>query len=143
MHRRCAKYNRVFQTGSQQRSNVFGPFREAVEIIRSGRLGQIQSVTVGVGGPSKWCDLPGEDAEPGLDWDRWLGPAPMRPYNSILSPRGVHKHFPDWRSYREYAGGGHSDMGATITTLSSGAWAWTNRDRSRSSRRSIPKRVTA
>ncbi len=106
------KYNRVFQTGSQQRSNVFGPFREAVEIIRSGRLGQIQCVTVGVGGPSKWCDLPGEDAEPGLDWDRWLGPAPMRPYNAILSPRGVHKHFPDWRAYREYAGGGHSDMGA-------------------------------
>src|SRR5262249_49805149 len=29
-----------------------------------------------------------------------------------LSPRGVHKHFPAWRSYREYAGGGHSDMGA-------------------------------
>ena len=106
------KYKRVFQTGSQQRSNVFGPFREAVEIIRSGRLGKIQTVTVGVGGPSKWCDLPAEELEPGLDWDLWLGPAPMRPYNSILSPRGVHKHFPDWRSYREYAGGGHSDMGA-------------------------------
>jgi predicted dehydrogenase len=106
------KYERVFQTGSQQRSNVFGPFREAVEFVRSGRLGQIQSVTVGVGGPSKWCDLPGEETEPGLAWDLWLGPAPMRPYNSILSPRGVHKHFPAWRDYREYAGGGHSDMGA-------------------------------
>jgi predicted dehydrogenase len=106
------KYDKVFQTGSQQRSNVFGPFREAVEILRSGRLGRIQSVTVGVGGPSQPCDLPGEDPEPGLDWDLWLGPAPMRPYNSVLSPRGVHKHFPAWRSYREYAGGGHSDMGA-------------------------------
>jgi predicted dehydrogenase len=50
--------------------------------------------------------------EPGLNWDLWLGPAPMRPYNSILSPRGVHKHFPAWRDYREYAGGGHADMGA-------------------------------
>ena len=106
------KYKRVFQTGSQQRSNVFGDFREAVEIIRNGRLGKIQVVTVGVAGPSKWCDLPAEAMEPGLDWDLWLGPAPKRPYNSILSPRGVHNHFPAWRSYREYAGGGHADMGA-------------------------------
>ena len=105
-------YDRVFQTGSQQRSNMFGPFREAAEIIRSGRLGRIETVTVGVGGPSKWCDLPAEPMEPGLDWDLWLGPAPMRPYNSILSPRGVHNHFPMWRDYREYAGGGHADMGA-------------------------------
>ncbi len=114
--RRCIdvarKYERVFQTGSQQRSDVFGPFRQAAEIIRSRRLGKIQVVTVGVGGPSKWCDLPAEKMEPGLDWDLWLGPAPERPYNSILSPRGVHKHFPAWREYREYAGGGHADMGA-------------------------------
>lgn len=106
------KYQRVFQTGSQQRSNVFGDFRQAAEFIRSGRLGQIITVTVGVAGPSRFCDLPGEAMEPGLDWDLWLGPAPKRPYNAILSPRGVHKHFPAWREYREYAGGGHADMGA-------------------------------
>ncbi len=106
------KYERVFQTGSQQRSNVFGPFREAVEFIRSGRLGKIQRVTVGVGGPSVPCDLPAEPLEAGLDWDLWLGAAPERPYNSILSPRGVHNHFPAWRNYREYSGGGHTDIGA-------------------------------
>ena len=106
------KHGRVFQTGSQQRSNVFGQFREAVELIRSGRLGQVKTVSVGVGGPSTWCDLPKEPLEPGLDWDLWLGAAPKRPYNSILSPRKVHNHFPNWRSYREYAGGGHADMGA-------------------------------
>ncbi|MFO0961049.1 MAG: Gfo/Idh/MocA family oxidoreductase [Isosphaeraceae bacterium] len=106
------KYGRVFQTGSQQRSGAFGSFREAAEIVRSGRLGNIQVVTVGVGGPAKPCDLPGEDMEPGLDWNLWLGPAPDRPYNSILSPRGLHKHFPAWREYREYAGGGLADMGA-------------------------------
>jgi predicted dehydrogenase len=50
--------------------------------------------------------------EPNLAWEMWLGPAPLRPYNSILSPRGNHKHFPAWRSYREYSGGGHTDMGA-------------------------------
>ena len=105
-------HGRVFQTGSQQRSNVFGPFREAAEIVRSGRLGKIRTVTVGVGGPSKPCDLPGEEMEPGLDWDLWLGPAPMRAYSSVLSPRGVHNHFPAWRNFSEYAGGGHADMGA-------------------------------
>jgi predicted dehydrogenase len=106
------KYKRIVQTGSQQRSNVFGPFREAVEIIRSGRLGKLHKVTVGVGEPSKLCDLPEEEMEKGLNWDMWLGAAPLRPYNSILSPRGVHNHFPAWRSYREYSGGGHTDMGA-------------------------------
>jgi predicted dehydrogenase len=106
------KHKRVFQTGSQQRSNVFGEFRRACELIRNGRIGKVTRVTVGVGGPSKWCDLPDEPVEPGLDWNMWLGPAPERPYHSVLSPRGVHNHFPAWRSYREYSGGGHSDMGA-------------------------------
>src|SRR5438034_336164 len=52
------KHKRVFQTGSQQRSNVFGRFRQACEFIRSGRIGQGKTVSVGVGGPSRWCDLP-------------------------------------------------------------------------------------
>ncbi len=121
------KHQRVFQTGSQQRSNVFGPFREAVEFIRSGRLGKIQRVTVGVGGPSVPCDLPGETPEPGLDWDLWLGATPERPYNSVLSPRGVHNHFPAWRNYREYSGGGHSDIGAHHYDIA--LWAL-DRDRS-------------
>jgi predicted dehydrogenase len=106
------KHKRIVQTGSQQRSNVFGDFRQACEFIRSGRIGDVKTVTVGVGGPSKWCDLPGEPMEPGLDWDLWLGTAPVRPYSSVLSPRGVHNHFPAWRNYREYSGGAHADMGA-------------------------------
>jgi len=36
----------------------------------------------------------------------------MRPYHSALSPRGMHNHFPSWRSYREYSGGAHADIGA-------------------------------
>ena len=106
------KYKRVLQTGSQQRSGVFGKFPLAVELIRSGRLGKIKTVHVGVGGPSRWCDLPEEPMEPGLDWDRWLGQAPWRAYNSVLSPRGMRNHFPNWRAYREYSGGGMTDIGA-------------------------------
>jgi len=101
---------RVFQTGSMQRSSQ--EFRKACELVRNGRIGKVKTVIVGVGGPSKWCDLPEEKMEPGLDWNFWLGPAPMRPYNSVLSPRGVHDFFPNWRSYREYSGGGMTDWGA-------------------------------
>jgi len=104
------KYKTVFQTGSQQRSSVFGQFRLACELIRSGRIGTVQRITVGVAGPSRWCNLPEEEMEPGLNWDMWLGQAPLRPYSSVLSPRGVHNHFPSWRAYREYSGGGHTDM---------------------------------
>src|SRR5262249_11096748 len=50
------KYNRVFQTGSQQRSS--SEFRLVCELVRSGRIGKLQSVYVNVGGPSKPCDLP-------------------------------------------------------------------------------------
>jgi predicted dehydrogenase len=85
------KYDRVFQTGSQQRSSP--EFRLACELVRSGRIGKVKTVYVNVGTSSHWCDLKEEPLEPGLDWDRWLGPAPRRPYNSVLSPRGVHNHF--------------------------------------------------
>ncbi len=104
------KHNRVFQTGSMQRSSR--EFHKACELVRNGRIGKVQVVLVDVGGPSKWCDLPEETLEPGLDWNMWLGPAPLRPYNSVLAPRGVHKHFPNWRNYREYSGGGMTDWGA-------------------------------
>ena len=103
-------HKRVFQTGSMQRSSE--EFRVACELVRNGIIGPITRVEVAVGGPAKPCDLPEEAMEPGLDWDRWLGPAPKRPYNSTLSPRGVHNHYPAWRNYREYGGGGVTDWGA-------------------------------
>ena len=101
---------KVLQTGSQQRSSR--EFRVACELVRNGAIGRIKRIDVNFGGPGIPCDLPGEAMEPGLDWDMWLGPAPMRPYNEILSPRGVHNHFPRWRSYREYGGGMVTDWGA-------------------------------
>ncbi|MCL4177528.1 MAG: Gfo/Idh/MocA family oxidoreductase [Verrucomicrobia bacterium] len=101
---------RVLQTGSMQRSD--NAFYKGCTLVRNGVIGEVKQVYVSIGGPSKWCDLPGEPMEPGLDWNQWLGPAPVRPYNSVLSPRGVHDHFPNWRSYREYSGGGMTDWGA-------------------------------
>ncbi len=100
----------IFQTGSQQRSD--SNFRYACELVRNGRIGKIERIEVGVGGPPRPCNVPGEEVEPGLDWDRWLGPAPMREYSSVLSPRGMHSHFPAWRNFLEYGGGGMTDWGA-------------------------------
>lgn len=102
----------VFQTGSQQRSEFGGRFRKAVELVRNGRIGKIKRVRIGVGGPAQVCDLPEQTIPAGTDWNFWLGPAPKRGFHEKLCPKGVHKHFPEWRNYREYGGGGLADMGA-------------------------------
>jgi predicted dehydrogenase len=101
---------RVLQTGSMQRS--MEEFRVACELVQNGAIGKIERVECSFGPPGKPCDLPEEEMEPGLDWEMWIGPGPMRPYSSVLSPRGMHDHFPDWRSYKEYGGGMVCDWGA-------------------------------
>jgi len=102
----------VFQTGSQQRSEFGGHFRKAVEYVWNGRIGKLKTIRIGVGGPSRPCDLKTEEVPVGTDWDMWQGPAPERGYHSDLCPKGVHGHFPAWRNYQEYAGGQVADMGA-------------------------------
>ena len=78
-------------------------------------------IRVCVGGPPKPCDLPTEPTPEGIDWDAWLGPAPMRGFNKILCPDDVHNHFPAWRRYREYCNGGLADIGAHHFDI--GQWA--------------------
>ncbi len=106
------EHNIVFQTGSQQRTEFSGHFRKAVEYVRSGRIGTVRTVRVGVGGPARPCDLPAEDTPDGIDWQLWNGPSPSRAFNHVLCPINIHNHFPAWRNYREYAGGQLADMGA-------------------------------
>jgi predicted dehydrogenase len=101
---------RIFQTGSQQRSSK--EFRVACELVRNGVIGRIKTITTSFGDPAPVYNLPEEPAEPGLDWDRWCGPGPLKPYSSVLSPRGVHNHFPAWRMTREFGGGMITDWGA-------------------------------
>lgn len=102
--------HRVLQTGSMQRSMT--EFRIACELVRNGIIGTISHIDCSFGGPGIPYNLPEESAEPGLDWNMWVGPAPMRPYNSALSPRGIHKHFPAWRTYKEFGSGAVGDWGA-------------------------------
>ena len=76
------KHNRVYQAGTQRR-NVDN-FRFAIDLARSGKLGKLHTVHAGILAPENdQAPLPGEpepDPEE-IDWDRWLGPAPARPYN--------------------------------------------------------------
>ncbi len=101
---------RVLQTGSMQRS--MKEFRVACELVRNGVIGQVQKVECSFGDPGRPCDLKEETPEPGLDWTLWCGPAPLRGYSPVLSPRGIHKGFPAWRNYMEYGSGGVGDWGA-------------------------------
>lgn len=101
---------RILQTGSMQRS--MAEFRTACEMVLNGVIGKIDHVECSFGDPGRPCDLPEEKMEPGLDWNMWVGPAQMRPYNSVLSPRGMHNHYPRWRNYKEFGGGMVCDWGA-------------------------------
>jgi predicted dehydrogenase len=105
------RHQRVLQTGSMQRS--MHEFRVACELVRNGVIGTIQNVECSFGDPGRPCDLAEEALEPGLDWNLWCGPAPLRGYNPVLSPRGgSYGFFPDWRNFKEYGSGMVGDWGA-------------------------------
>ncbi len=98
------KYKRIVQAGTQCRSAPYA--FSARDYIQQGKLGTVLYVKVYnmlgwvYGGyPRK----PQPDGEPpaGFDWDRWLGPAPQRPYNAE-----VHRN---WYGYWDYSGGNLSD----------------------------------
>ena len=105
----------AFQVGSQQRTEFGRHFARAAELVRNGSIGRVERVFIGVGDAPIDCDLPAEPLPEDMtaeDWDRWLGPAASRDFNAILCPVGMHGHYPQWRRYRQFAGGGLADMGA-------------------------------
>ena len=76
------RYGRVFQAGTQQRSEYGGKFRRACEIVRSGAIGKLKEVyAFRPGGTFAWHrHSPAKPVPDGLDWDLFLGPAPWQPY---------------------------------------------------------------
>ncbi len=110
---------RVLQTGSMQRS--WRDFRYAAELVRNGYLGEIKHVKVAVGPPPKNCDLPAQEVPDYLAWNDWVGPSEFNPYNEVLSPPIEQTHFPRWRDYKEYGGGGMADWGAHMFDIAQ--WA--------------------
>lgn len=84
------RYGRIYQAGTQQRSEYGGKFRQACEFIRSGRIGTLKEVyAYRDGGGIYWPQRfggPGQPIPDGFDWDLYLGPAPMIPYDGIYGP---------------------------------------------------------
>ncbi len=101
------RHGSVFQTGSQQRSA--DEFYKACSMVRSGRIGRLQTVDVNIGLPSRDKYFPTEAVREGFDWDRWLGPAPWAPYNG---ERCSGHYSGGWRRVRDYSGGMTTDWGA-------------------------------
>ena len=98
---------RVVQTGTMQRSAV--EFKLAVELVHKGIVGKVTAVNVTLPSPN-WIARAGRpvpDSAPpeGFDYNRWLGPAPLRPYNK----NHVHYLF---RFYWDYSGGQQTNFGA-------------------------------
>ena len=97
------RYGRVFQTGSQQRSD--DRFRFACELVRNGRIGQVHTVTCGLPTTPTRDNPPPSPVPEGFDYDMWLGPAPSAPYCEGRT------HW-DFRWILDYSGGQVTDWGA-------------------------------
>ena len=108
------RYGRVWQTGSQQRSDY--KFRRACELVRNGRIGKILKVEVGLptGGPGGIRQI--EKVPEGLDWNFWLGPAPYVPYRGVL-------HW-NWRWVMDYSGGQLTDWSGHHIDIAHWGMGW-------------------
>lgn len=95
--------NRVVQVGTHRRVSPHN--KSGMEFLKSGKAGQIGMVRAFVhngGGPGK--PTPDGEPPPGLDWNMWCGPAPLRPFNKTMHPKGFRQHL-------DYANGTLGDWG--------------------------------
>lgn len=108
----------VTQMGTQ--GHAMEGTRRAVEVIRSGVLGEISELHVWTDRPAGWWpqgeERPTETppVPDTLDWDLWLGPAPHRPYHPIYVPF-------KWRGRWDFGTGAIGDMG--VHNLDTAYWA--------------------
>ena len=104
------KYNRVVQVGQQQRSGDH--WKKAITFIREGKIGQLRKIKVwgnfnyGIGSPV----IPDEPIPAGVDYDRWLGPAPQRTFNKS-------RFHGSWRMFWDYGGGLLTDWGVHLIDM--------------------------
>jgi predicted dehydrogenase len=119
------KYGRVVQQGSQMRSS---PVTEkANRLLQEGAIGEVKVArawTAEIRTAAK--PLPDGMPPTGVDYDRWLGPAPKRPFNP-------HRFHQSWRMFRDYGNGEIGDDG--IHDLDMAAWGL--------GINTLPKQVTA
>ncbi|HEO69913.1 MAG TPA: Gfo/Idh/MocA family oxidoreductase [Candidatus Hydrogenedentes bacterium] len=103
------RLGRIFQCGTQRRS--ISHFRFAVQLARSGKLGQLKELHAeeSRGFQDLYDTILPEQPEPPIDefdWDRWLGPAPWRPYNAKCPTRSF------WSAHTDFSGGSITEWGS-------------------------------
>jgi len=100
------KHDRVVQTGSQQRSGSH--YAQAVKLIQDGGIGEVHRIHAGMQRNIAPGLKPTEMASglsPALNWDMWLGPAPLRPFDPF---RCIY----NFRWFWDYSGGQMTNWGA-------------------------------
>lgn len=101
----CRQYkDQVFLVGTQQRSSR-GRFLRAINMVQKGLLGDIKNITVGINGGVVGGPFPVVEPPKELNWERWLGQAPLVDYRE----KRCHYQFRWWY---EYSGGKFTDWGA-------------------------------
>jgi predicted dehydrogenase len=97
------KFGRVVQQGSQMRNSPVTA--KAEQLLRDGIIGEVRVARAWTA-ETRTVDPPLPDGEPplGVDYDRWLGPAPKRPFNP-------HRWHQTWRMFRDYGNGEIGDDG--------------------------------
>ena len=123
------KTKRVFQVGTQQRSEFQHRFVKAAAMLRENRIGKVKKITVALG-PGKACDpIPEITPARSLDWDMWQGQCAVKPYlqaeSAMKSGYGAGFAFGRthcfFRWFYEYSGGKLTDWGAHHIDIS--LWA--------------------
>lgn len=104
------RHNRVVQVGQWQRSNQH--WADAVAHVHSGGIGRVRKVKAWayIGWKKNLPPQPDQAVPAGVDYDRWLGPAPQRAFN----PNRFHF---TWRWYWDYAGGLMTDWGVHLIDI--------------------------
>jgi hypothetical protein len=93
------RYGRVYQTGTQRLSEAHFTF--ANELLRTGRLGQVHTVRAHIAPwdaadmRHDWLAAEAQPPQNEVDWEKWLGPCPWRPYNAAYV-RGA------WRGHYDF-----------------------------------------
>lgn len=113
------RHGRVLQTGSMQRSSR--EFRFAVELIRNGRIGKVHTVNVPVAQSPSFIYNLVEEQQTTFNWDRWVGPSTIQPYNTYIAPKSLDEHWAGWRRFSDFGGGVQCDWGAHMYDITQ--WA--------------------
>jgi len=107
----CKKYDKLaFQVGTQQRSEEGLHFLNARILIQKGLLGDVKKIQCDIGGSPSCGPIPVAPVPETLDWDMWLGQAPMTEY--LASAEGHRRCHGVFRYWYEYSGGTLTDWGA-------------------------------